>query len=116
MDEFGEPLQAGFENSVVVFCPLRESIRRLKTYAKNIQIMNIIDNGPGIDSRDLERIFYPMISGRPDGSGLGLSITQHIISEHNGVIQVSSTFGQTIFSIFLPFEQPAEEAGQQERK
>ena len=83
---------------------------------RQVMCLNIIDNGPGIDSRDLERIFYPMISGRPDGSGLGLSITQHIISEHNGVIQVSSTFGQTIFSIFLPFEQPAEEAGQQERK
>ena len=83
---------------------------------RQVMCLNIIDNGPGIDSRDLERIFYPMISGRPDGSGLGLSITQHIIGEHNGVIQVSSTFGQTIFSIFLPFEQPAEEAGQQERK
>ena len=78
--------------------------------------LNIIDNGPGINPRDLERIFYPMISGRPDGSGLGLSITQHIVSEHNGVVQVSSAFGHPVFSIFLPFEQPTEEAGQQERK
>ena len=87
-----------------------------KTRHRQVMCLNIIDNGPGIDSRDLERIFYPMISGRPDGSGLGLSITQHIVSEHNGGIQVSSTFGQTIFSIFLPFEQPAEEAGPQERR
>jgi two-component system nitrogen regulation sensor histidine kinase GlnL len=78
--------------------------------------INIIDNGPGIDPRDLERIFYPMISGRANGSGLGLSITQHIISEHNGVIQVGSTFGNTVFSIFLPFEQPTTSDELQERK
>lgn len=87
-----------------------------KTRHRQVMCLNIIDNGPGIDPRDLERIFYPMISGRPDGSGLGLSITQHIVSEHNGVVQVSSAFGHTVFSIFLPFEQPTEEAGQQERK
>ena len=81
---------------------------------RQVMSVNIIDNGPGIDPRDLERIFYPMISGRPDGSGLGLSITQHIVSEHHGAVQVSSSFGQTVFSIFIPFEQPTEESGQQE--
>ena len=83
---------------------------------RQVMCISIIDNGPGIDTGDLERIFYPMISGRPDGSGLGLSITQHIVSAHNGVVQVSSTFGQTVFSIFLPFEQPAEASGQQEHR
>ena len=78
---------------------------------RQVLCVNIIDNGPGIDPRDLERIFYPMISGRPDGSGLGLSITQHIVSEHQGAVQVSSTFGHTVFSIFLPFEQPTAESG-----
>jgi two-component system nitrogen regulation sensor histidine kinase GlnL len=83
---------------------------------RQVMCINIIDNGPGIDPRDLERIFYPMISGRANGSGLGLSITQHIISEHNGVIQVGSTFGNTVFSIFLPFEQPTTSDELQERK
>ena len=82
---------------------------------RQVMCINIIDNGPGIDPRDLERIFYPMISGRSNGSGLGLSITQNIISEHHGVIQVNSAFGHTVFSIFLPFEQPSADGRLQER-
>lgn len=78
-----------------------------KVRHRQVMCINIIDNGPGIDPRDLERIFYPMISGRSNGTGLGLSITQHIVSQHHGVIQVNSVFGRTVFSIFLPFEQPA---------
>ena len=56
-----------------------------------------------------------MISGRSNGSGLGLSITQNIVSEHHGVIQVNSLFGHTVFSIFLPFEQPTARDELQER-
>ena len=56
-----------------------------------------------------------MISGRSNGSGLGLSITQNIVSEHHGVIQVNSAFGHTVFSIFLPFEQPTARDELQER-
>jgi two-component system nitrogen regulation sensor histidine kinase GlnL len=67
--------------------------------------LEIADNGPGIDPELEERIFFPMISGRPDGSGLGLAITQNIISQHHGSIQVNSRPGQTCFSIYLPFEQ-----------
>jgi two-component system nitrogen regulation sensor histidine kinase GlnL len=67
--------------------------------------LDIADNGPGIDAELEERIFFPMISGRPDGTGLGLAITQNIISQHHGSIQVSSRPGQTCFSIYLPFEQ-----------
>lgn len=67
--------------------------------------LDIADNGPGIDPELEERIFFPMISGRPDGTGLGLAITQNIISQHHGSIQVNSRPGQTCFSIYLPFEQ-----------
>ena len=65
--------------------------------------LDIIDNGPGIDPDLHNRIFFPMISGRPEGTGLGLAITQTIIAQHKGSVQVSSRQGQTCFSIYLPF-------------
>jgi len=63
---------------------------------------DIIDNGPGI-AEDLQpHIFFPMISGRAEGSGLGLSIAQTLINQHDGLIKVNSRPGKTIFSIYLP--------------
>ena len=65
--------------------------------------LDISDNGPGVDPQLMNRIFFPMISGRPDGSGLGLAITQNIIAQHEGTILVNSRPGLTCFSIVLPF-------------
>lgn len=64
--------------------------------------IDIVDNGPGIPEDIRERIFYPMISGRAEGSGLGLSISQHIINQHRGLIKCESEPGQTEFQIYLP--------------
>lgn len=66
--------------------------------------IDIIDNGPGIPKELLESIFYPMVSGRAGGSGLGLSISQSIIDHHNGLIESESEAGNTCFSIILPLE------------
>lgn len=66
--------------------------------------LDIIDNGPGIPPEISHRIFYPMISGRPEGSGLGLPIAQSAISLHGGLIECDSRQGHTQFSIFLPVD------------
>ncbi len=66
--------------------------------------LDIIDNGPGIDNELLDKIFYPLFSGRENGSGLGLSLAQNFITHHNGMIDCSSTPGSTKFSIILPIE------------
>ncbi|WP_370690139.1 nitrogen regulation protein NR(II) [Fluviicoccus sp.] len=66
--------------------------------------IDIIDNGPGIPSSLVERIFYPMVSGRASGTGLGLSIAQDIIHQYHGLIECDSRPGQTVFSIYLPLE------------
>jgi two-component system, NtrC family, nitrogen regulation sensor histidine kinase GlnL len=67
--------------------------------------VDIIDNGPGIPADILPSIFLPMISGRADGSGLGLSIAQSILNRHNGLIECHSEPGRTAFSLFIPLEQ-----------
>lgn len=66
--------------------------------------IDVIDNGPGIPESFIKDIFYPMISGRAEGSGLGLSITQSIIGQHRGLVECESEPGHTNFIIFIPLE------------
>ncbi|MBT4160733.1 MAG: nitrogen regulation protein NR(II) [Gammaproteobacteria bacterium] len=67
--------------------------------------IDIADNGPGIDEDIREHLFYPMISGRPGGTGLGLSLAQSIISQHRGMLEFTSIPGDTVFKIYIPLEQ-----------
>lgn len=66
--------------------------------------IEVIDNGPGIPGDIIENIFYPMISGRAEGTGLGLTISQHLIHQHNGLIECQSEPGATRFTLYLPME------------
>jgi two-component system nitrogen regulation sensor histidine kinase GlnL len=68
--------------------------------------IDIEDNGPGVPESLRETLFYPMVSGRAAGSGLGLSIAQSIVSQHHGLIECESRPGKTIFTVLLPMEQP----------
>jgi two-component system nitrogen regulation sensor histidine kinase GlnL len=67
--------------------------------------LDFIDNGPGVSPQMIEQIFVPMVSSRPQGAGLGLSIAQNLIHQHNGVIECNSRPGRTEFSVFLPLEE-----------
>lgn len=64
----------------------------------------IIDNGPGIPASLRETLFYPMVSGRAEGSGLGLSIAQSILHQHQGLIECDSEPGHTQFRLLIPLE------------
>ncbi|WP_106475673.1 nitrogen regulation protein NR(II) [Phytohalomonas tamaricis] len=64
----------------------------------------IIDNGPGIPESLRESLFYPMISGRAEGSGLGLSISQSILHQHQGLIECDSLPGHTEFRLLVPLD------------
>lgn len=64
--------------------------------------IKIVDDGPGIAEEIRDTLFYPMISTKSDGSGLGLSIAQSLVEHHQGKIEVESWPGHTVFSILLP--------------
>jgi len=64
--------------------------------------VEIIDNGPGIPDEIREQIFYPLVSGREGGSGLGLAVAQTLVAQNHGTIDCESRPGHTVFSIFLP--------------
>jgi two-component system nitrogen regulation sensor histidine kinase GlnL len=62
------------------------------------------DNGPGVAPEIRDTIFYPLVSGRADGTGLGLGIAQDLVSRHGGLIEFDSAPGRTIFVISLPMD------------
>ena len=66
--------------------------------------IQIKDNGPGIPNEMHDQVFFPMVSVKENGSGLGLTIAQDIIRIHGGGIVFSSNPGETIFSIQIPIK------------
>ena len=50
-----------------------------------------------------ERIFFPLVSGREGGSGLGLTLAQTFVQQHHGTIECESEPGRTVFKIVIPF-------------
>jgi two-component system nitrogen regulation sensor histidine kinase GlnL len=66
--------------------------------------LSVEDNGPGIPPDIRDRIFYPLVSGREGGTGLGLTIAQTFVTQHNGTIEWESAPGRTVFTILLPLE------------
>jgi two-component system nitrogen regulation sensor histidine kinase GlnL len=66
--------------------------------------IEISDNGPGIPKSLIDKIFFPLVSGKNDGSGLGLSLSQTFISHHNGTIDVESQPGNTCFTVLIPIQ------------
>lgn len=85
---------------------LRTRIARQVTLVKRRHrlavMVQIIDNGPGIPPELQDKIFYPLVSGRPDGHGLGLTLAQDFVSQHHGTIEFDSEPGRTQFTVLLP--------------
>jgi two-component system, NtrC family, nitrogen regulation sensor histidine kinase GlnL len=71
---------------------------------KLVARVDVIDNGPGIAPEMRENLFMPMVTGRPDGTGLGLPIAQSLINANGGLIEWDSRPGQTIFTILIPID------------
>jgi two-component system, NtrC family, nitrogen regulation sensor histidine kinase GlnL len=72
-----------------------------RRYRQAVRV-EIIDNGPGIPPELQDKIFYPLVSGRADGHGLGLTLAQDFVSQHHGIIEFDSEPGRTCFTVMLP--------------
>ncbi len=64
--------------------------------------VEIIDDGPGLPGELAENVFEPFVSGKENGTGLGLALVSKIIADHEGWITVDSVPGHTVFRISLP--------------
>jgi two-component system nitrogen regulation sensor histidine kinase GlnL len=71
---------------------------------RSVMRIDVIDTGPGVAPEIADRIFFPMVTGHADGTGLGLPLAQSIINRQGGLIGFSSEPGNTNFSTWLPIE------------
>jgi len=85
---------------------LRTRVGRQVTFGKQryrlALELHVIDNGPGVPDAIKDRIFFPLVSGREGGSGLGLTLAQTFVQQHHGLIECESVPGRTDFKILIP--------------
>jgi two-component system nitrogen regulation sensor histidine kinase GlnL len=76
-----------------------------------VDSIEIEDSGPGIPEDLQENVFFPLVTSKPDGSGIGLTIAQELVSSNGGLLEFDSRPGQTVFRIHLPAALPGRDAG-----
>jgi two-component system, NtrC family, nitrogen regulation sensor histidine kinase GlnL len=69
---------------------------------RQLACIEIEDDGPGVPEALRETLFYPLVTGRAGGSGLGLAVAQELVSRHDGLIEYSSRPGRTVFRMLFP--------------
>ncbi|WFE68688.1 nitrogen regulation protein NR(II) [Thiomicrospira sp. R3] len=69
-----------------------------------VAVVSIHDEGSGIPKEVFDSMFYPMVSSKKAGTGLGLPVSQNIIRQHGGLIVAESEVGHTVFHVYIPFD------------
>lgn len=81
----------------------RGGVLNVSTHQENgTSWIEVTDSGPGISPEVVDRVFEPFFTTKPEGTGLGLSLTQQIVSEHGGTIEVSPADSGTRVTLSLP--------------
>ena len=96
-------LEAGAAN-VTLRTRAEHGVRIGDAAAATVLRLEIVDDGRGVPEDLAERLFLPLVSGRAEGSGLGLALAQHIAREHRGSLAYRSRPGHTVFTLLLPLE------------
>ena len=78
----------------------------------NTAVISISDSGPGISAELQDHIFEPFVTGKPDGTGLGLYLVGERVRELKGTIRCTSQSTGTVFEVKLPIQDPPETSGQ----
>jgi two-component system, NtrC family, nitrogen regulation sensor histidine kinase GlnL len=69
-----------------------------------VACVQVEDNGPGVPPELHKTLFYPLVTGRSNGTGLGLAVAQDLVTRHGGIIEFESEPGRTLFTLLLPLE------------
>src|SRR6266853_401534 len=64
--------------------------------------VQVEDSGPGVPAHLRSSIFYPLVTGRANGTGLGLAVAQDLVTRNGGIIEFESELGRTVFTLLLP--------------
>ena len=76
-----------------------------------IASIEIEDDGPGIPTDLQDSVFYPLVTSRPEGTGLGLPAAQELLSRHGGLIEFESRPGRTVFFVRIPLQKSGADDG-----
>jgi len=90
------------QGQVVLRTRIARSVTLARRRYRQAITLQVIDDGPGIPESVRERVFYPLVSAREGGSGLGLTLAQTFVNQHHGSIEFDSIPGRTCFTITLP--------------
>jgi two-component system nitrogen regulation sensor histidine kinase GlnL len=77
------------------------------THHRLVCCLQVEDNGPGVPAELCKTLFLPLVTGKSDGTGLGLTVAQDMVARHRGIIEFESVPGRTVFSLLLPLENAA---------
>ena len=92
------------QGNIVLRTRISRQVTLMKKRHRLAVIVQVIDNGPGIPVHLHDKIFYPLVSGRDNGHGLGLTLAQDFVSQHEGSIEFDSEPGRTCFTVMLPLK------------
>jgi two-component system nitrogen regulation sensor histidine kinase GlnL len=83
---------------------VEHAVRLGERVARTALRVDVTDDGAGVAAAVRDALFEPLVSGRADGTGLGLALAREIAREHGGELRYSSRPGATVFSLYLPLE------------
>jgi two-component system nitrogen regulation sensor histidine kinase GlnL len=95
---------AGPHGKIIVRTRVRTNLGIGKVRHRLIAVIEIEDNGPGVPPDLIKTLFLPLVTGRANGSGLGLAVAQDLATRHGGIIEFTSQPTRTVFSLLLPLE------------
>ncbi|WP_239237578.1 nitrogen regulation protein NR(II) [Candidatus Nitrotoga sp. BS] len=93
------------QGNIVLCTRISRQVTLMKKRHRLAVAVQIIDNGPGVPAHLHDKIFYPLVSGRDNGHGLGLTLAQDFVSQHEGSIAFDSEPGRTCFTVMLPLKE-----------
>jgi two-component system nitrogen regulation sensor histidine kinase GlnL len=96
-------LQAqGDRGRIVLRTRARSNVSIGSAMHRLVASVQVEDNGPGVPPQLRSSIFYPLVTGRANGNGLGLAVAQDLVTRNGGIIEFDSEVGRTVFTLLLP--------------
>ncbi|HEU4780295.1 MAG TPA: nitrogen regulation protein NR(II) [Steroidobacteraceae bacterium] len=100
-------LAIGERGRIVIRTRIAANVNIGTTRHKLAASLQVEDNGPGVPPDIADTIFFPLVTGRANGTGLGLAVSQDLVTRHGGLIEFESKPGRTVFTILLPLPENA---------
>ena len=94
----------GSHGRIVMRTRVRGNLHVGKSRHRLVAGIEVEDNGPGVPADLIKTLFLPLVTGRTNGTGLGLAVAQDLATRHGGIVEFTSQPGRTVFSLLLPIE------------